>query len=64
MFQVSLAKDFKFEHELKLQVQYEDVFKPTTVVQKGKGDRSKTFYAYNKICILTIHEINTLFSSW
>ena len=41
MKQVSLAKDFKFENDLKLHVRYDDVFKPTTAVQKGKTDKSK-----------------------
>ena len=39
--QVSLAKEFKFDHDLKMHVEYDDVFKPTTVVQKGKKDQSK-----------------------
>ena len=44
--QVSLEKDFKFDHDLKLLVKYEDLFKPTICLQKGNPDKSK-FYIFN-----------------
>ena len=51
-------KEFKLDHDLKMQVQYDDVFKPTTLVQRGKKDQSK-FLASVVCCSEVI--INTIY---